>query len=74
MIPLVLVAVKIKHRSPELKPFHPLHEGEDDAIFSSPPGTTVTDLVGGHEKEHRSVEAHAHFLLSNPLLHQPHFF
>lgn len=62
----------MKNLSFELMPFCLLHQ--DDVIFFSPPGTTVTDLVGGHEKKHRGVEAPAHFLLSSPLLHRLHFF
>lgn len=34
--------------------------------------SVIPDLVGGHEEEHRGVEAAAHFLLPGPLLHQPH--
>lgn len=48
--------------------------GDDEDIFFPPPGSAVTDLVGGHEKKHRGVEAPAHLLLPNPLLHQPHIF
>lgn len=48
--------------------------GEGDDVFFPPAGSAVTDLVGGHEKKHRGVEAPAHLLLSSPLLHQPHFF
>lgn len=48
--------------------------GEGDDVFFPPAGSAVTDLVGGHEKKHRGVEAPAHLLLSSLLLHQPHFF